>query len=154
MKAGDGREALQVLHGEGQRTVHHAVDHQTMLPGIDVRDEATTGRRHVVERGRRDHPDRILKRARHMKHEPEAIGRRPAAHGVGYAYRSNETRAIAVGDLILVALDHSWGCWRCRCLADRGCHGSQGETTGQRGTASKEFPSSRSFRTHRSLLRR
>ena len=37
MNAGDGREALQVLHGEGQRTVHQAVDHQTVLPRIDVR---------------------------------------------------------------------------------------------------------------------
>ena len=103
MKAGDGREALQVLHGEGQRTVHHAVDHETMLPGIDVRNEGATGRRHVVERGWRDHPHRILKRRRHMKREPEGIGRRPAA--VGYAYRGHETGALAVGDQLLVALD-------------------------------------------------
>ena len=130
MKAGHGREALQILHGEGQRTVHHPVDHETMLPGIDVRDEGTTGRPHEVERGWCDHPHRILKRRRHMKDEPEGIGRRPAA--VGDAYRGDETRAVAVGDLILVALDHWWGCW---CLADRGCCGSQGETTGQRGAA-------------------
>ena len=37
MKARDGREPLQVLHGERQRTVHHAVNHETVLPGIDVR---------------------------------------------------------------------------------------------------------------------
>ena len=89
MKAGDGREALQVLHGEGQRTVHHAVDHETMLPRIDVREEGATSRRHVVERGWRDHPDRILKRRRHMKREPEVIGRRPAA--VGDADRRHDT---------------------------------------------------------------
>jgi hypothetical protein len=65
-----------------------------------------------------------------MKDEPEGIGRRPAA--VGDADRGDETRAVAVGDLIFVALDHFWRCW---CLADRGRHGSQGETTGQRGAA-------------------
>src|SRR5882762_9384676 len=120
-----------------------------MLPGIDVRDEGTTSRSHEVERGWCDHPYRILKRRCHMKDEPEGIGRRPAA--VGYAYRGNETRAVAVGDVILVALDHCWRCWR---LAHRGCYGSQGETTGQRGAAFKEFPSSRSFRAHGSLLLR
>ena len=39
MKAGDGREALQVLDGEGQRTVDQAVDHEAVLPRIDVREE-------------------------------------------------------------------------------------------------------------------
>ena len=89
MKAGDGREALQVVHGERQRTVHQAVDHQTVLPGIDVREEGATGRRQVVERGWRDHPDRILKRRRHVKRQPEVIGRRPAA--VGDAHRGDVT---------------------------------------------------------------
>ena len=51
---------------------------------------------------------------------------------MGYAYRGDETRAVAVGDLILVALDHRWGVVF---LADRGCRGSQGETAGQRGAA-------------------
>src|SRR5206468_7271171 len=66
-----------------------------------------------------------------------------------YAYRGDETRADAVGDQILVALDHWWGC---RCLADRGRRYSQ-QTADQRGAAFQEFSSSRSFRTHGSLLR-
>ena len=57
MQAGHGREALQVVHGERQRTVHQAVDHEAMLARIDVRQEGATGRREVVERGWRDHPD-------------------------------------------------------------------------------------------------
>ena len=152
MQAGDGREALQVLHGENQRTVHHAVDHEPMLAGIDVRDVGATGRPHEVERGWRDHPHRILKRARHMKHEPEGIGRRPAADGMGYADRGHETGAIAVGDQLLAALDERG--LVCGCLAARGRDGSHGQTTGQRGAALQESPSIRSFRTHRSLLRR
>src|ERR1700746_2141334 len=90
MNAGYRREALQLLYSEGQRTVHHPVDHETMLLGIDLRDVGTTGRPHEVERGWCDHAHRILKRRRHMKDEPEVIGRRPAA--VGYAYRGDETR--------------------------------------------------------------
>src|SRR5262245_43083066 len=146
MKAGHGREALQILHGESQRTVHHPVDQETMLLGIDLRNVGTTGRPHEVERGWCDYAYRILKRRRHMKDEPEVIGRRPAA--VGYAYRVDKTRADAVGDQILVALDH-WG--GCRCLTDRGCRCSQ-QTANQRG-AFQEFSSTRSFRTHGSLLR-
>lgn len=48
-------EALQLLHGEGQRTVHQAVTHETVLPPIDDREERATSGSHVVERGRRDH---------------------------------------------------------------------------------------------------
>jgi hypothetical protein len=107
MKARHGREAFQILHREGQRTLHHPVDHETMLPGINLRNVGTTGRPDEVERGRCDHADRILKRRRHVKDETEAIGRRPAA--VGDAYRGDETRAVAVSDLIPVALDHWWG---------------------------------------------
>src|SRR5262249_3888810 len=124
-------------------------DHEAMLQGIDLRDVGTTSRPDEVEGGRRDHADRILKRRRHVKDEPEAIGRRPAA--VGDAYRGDETRPVAVGDLILVAFDHWWRGW---CLAKRGGCSSQGETTGQRCAAFQEFPSSRSLRTHGSLLRR
>ena len=98
MQAGDGREALQVLHGEGQRTVHQAVDHQAVLTGIDVREEGSTGRRVVVERGWRNHPDGVLQRRCHMKRQPEVIRRRPAA--VGDADRRHMLGAIAVGDLI------------------------------------------------------
>src|ERR1700730_8714498 len=121
-----------------------------MLPRIDGREEGSTSRREVVERGWRDHPDGVLKRRCHMKRKPEVIRRRPAA--VGDADRLHMLRAIAVGDLtILVPLDHGRGCMCHWFLADRGCYGSQGETTGQRGTAFEEFPSSRSFRTHGSL---
>src|SRR5262245_15445215 len=148
MQPGHGREALQILHGEAQRTVHHSMDQETMLLGIDLRDVGTTGRPHEVERGWCDHAHRILKRRRHMEDEPEVIGRRPAA--VSYAYRVDETRADAVGDQILVALDHWWGC---RCLADRGCRCSQ-KTADHRGAAFQEFPSSRSFRIHGCLLRK
>src|SRR5262245_61254693 len=85
-----------------------------------------------------------------MKREPEGIRRRPAA--VRDADRRYMLGAIAVGDLtIVVAPDHRR---RCRGLAEGGCYASQGETTGQRGTAFQKIPSSRSFRTHRSLLRR
>src|SRR6202034_4253220 len=38
MNPGCGREPLQLLHGENQRTVHHAVDHEAMLLGVDIRD--------------------------------------------------------------------------------------------------------------------
>src|SRR6185436_15982862 len=86
-----------------------------------------------------------------MKRQPELIRRRPAA--VGDADRLHVLGAIAVGDLtILVALDHGRGCMCHLFLAERGYRGSQGETTGQRGAAFKEFSSSRSFRTHRCLL--
>src|SRR5262245_606794 len=78
-----------------------------------------------------------------MKDEPEGVGRRPAA--VGDAHRGDESRALAVGDHIRVALDH-FGGWRV--LADCWCGSSQGETTGQRGAAFQEFPSSRFFRAH------
>jgi hypothetical protein len=149
MKAGDGREALQVLHGENQRTIHHAVDHETMLTGIDVRDEGATSRPHEVERGWRNHPHRILKRARHMKHEPEGIGRRPAADGVGDAYRRHETGTIAVGDELLIPFDELW-----MLLGARRRDGSHCQTTGQRGAALQESPSTRLFRSHESLLRR
>src|SRR5262245_55715734 len=82
-----------------------------------------------------------------MKDEPEGVGRRPAA--VGDAHRGDESRALAVGDHLRVALDHVWG-WRG--LADCGCSGSQSETTGQRGAAFQEFPSSRLFRAHGASL--
>ncbi len=155
VKAGDRREALQVVHGERQRTVHQAMDHQAMLLRIDIRQEGAAGRRPVVERGWRDHPHRILERGRHVKNEPEGIGRRPAA--VGDAYRGHELGAVAVGDQLLGALEHRRGCRylsRYLCLGDRRRDGSQGETAGQRGAALQEFPSTRSFRTHRSLLRK
>src|SRR5262245_37200896 len=89
-----------------------------------------------------------------MKREPEVIGRRSAVHGVRDAYRGHVTRAVAVGDLILVALEHGRRRVCLVCLAESGCCGSQGKTPGQRGAALQKFPSSRSFRSHVSLLRR
>ena len=153
MQAHDGRQALQVLHRERQRTVHQAVDHQGVLPGIDVRQEGPTRGRHVVERGRRDHAHGILKRGRHMKHEAEGIGRRPSA--VRNAHRSDEMGPLAVCDQLLAAPDHLRGRWFRRwCLASRRRYRSQRQTTSQRGAALEEFPSIKSFRTHRSLLRK
>src|SRR5882724_8739203 len=37
MQPGNRREALQVVHGEGQRIIHQAVNRQGVLAGIDVR---------------------------------------------------------------------------------------------------------------------
>src|ERR1700730_17161672 len=154
MKAGDGREAHQVLHGEGERTVYHPMDHETMLPGIDVWNEGATGGRHVVERGWRDHSHLILKRSRDMKREPEFIGRRPTADWVRHPFRGHETGALAIGDQFLACLDELFRLWCLAVswwLARRGSYGSERQTTGQRGAALEESPS---IRLHASLLRR
>src|SRR5436305_14376264 len=87
MNAGYVGEALQLVHGESQRAIHHAVDHETMLPGIDIRNKCATVRSHVVERGWRDNTDRILKRSQHMKRKPKRIGR--VSPGRGRAYRGH-----------------------------------------------------------------
>src|SRR5439155_25439190 len=112
-----------------------------------------TSGREVVERRWRDHPGGVLKRRCHMKRKPEVIRRRPAA--VWDADRLHMLRAIAVGDLtVVVALDHGR---RCMCqwfLAERGCRGSQGETTGQRGAALQELPPIKAFRPPRCSLRK
>jgi len=158
MKTRDGGQALQVLHRERQRTVHHAVDHETVVLRIDIRQEGATRCRPVVERGWRDHSDLILKRARHMKDEAEGIGGRPTP--VRYAYGGHEMGAITIGNQILVAPDHRWViviwclCTRSRCLGARRRYRSQGQTASQRGALFEEFPSIKSLRTHRSLLRK
>ena len=36
MHAGYGRQPLQILHGETQRTIHHAVDREAMLLQFDL----------------------------------------------------------------------------------------------------------------------
>src|ERR1022692_3927965 len=61
MNFGYGREALQIVHSEDQGTVHHAVDQESVLLGIDVREMFLT-QHQKMERGRRDCSDRILKR--------------------------------------------------------------------------------------------
>src|SRR5229473_414961 len=76
MNASYRREALQLVHGENQRTVHHPVDHETMLLGIDVRNvEAAVGS-HIVERGWRNNPYRLGKRSHYVKRKSKGIGRR------------------------------------------------------------------------------
>jgi len=47
--------------GEDERPVYHPVNHQTMFPGIDVRNEGATRGRHMVERGWGDNSHLILK---------------------------------------------------------------------------------------------
>ena len=114
MNAGYGREALQLLHGERQRTVHHSVDHETMLLGIDVRNvEATVGR-HIMERGWRDTPYRLPKRSHYVKRKPKGIGRRSPFRWL--AYRGHETGALAIGDQLLDIFFSGRRYW---CLAAR-----------------------------------
>src|ERR1019366_4476828 len=62
MDAGDGREALQLIECESQRTIHQAVDEQTMLPGVDARREVMEADLIEVEPRRRNDPHLILKR--------------------------------------------------------------------------------------------
>ncbi len=61
MNPGYRRQALQIVHAETQRTIHHAVDREAMLRRIDV---GEMGRvvLHEVERGRGDDSPIILKR--------------------------------------------------------------------------------------------
>ena len=92
-------KTLELVHGENQRPVHHAVDHETMLAGIDVGNKRAAMCRRVEERRRRDNPDRILKRSQDVKREPEFIRRMPLGHGL--AYRGDETRALAIGDQLV-----------------------------------------------------
>src|SRR6185312_3713856 len=92
MHAGYGRETLYLVHGEYQRPVHHAVNHETMLPGIDLRNKGASVGGHIMERGRRDHPYRILKRSNHMKHQPKGIGRWSSLGGL--AERGHEAGAL------------------------------------------------------------
>src|SRR6185503_14940974 len=93
-----------------------------------------------------------------MKHEAEGVGGRPTA--VRYPYGGHEMGAIAIGNQILVAPDHRWViviwclCSGSRCLGARRRYCSQRQTASQRGAALEEFPSIKSFRTHRPLLRK
>ena len=148
--AGDRREALQFVHREDQRTVHHSVDHQPMFLGIDLWNiEAAVGR-HVVERGRRDAADRLPQRRHDVKRQPEGIGRRSA---VGrFAQRGHETGAFAIGDQLLDSffsgLRRGRRCrGRCRRLRARGPYGCRSRT-GHRGATRQELPSTRLFRIH------
>src|SRR5712691_2352513 len=92
MNAGYRREALQLVHGENQRTVHHPVNHQTMLLGIDVRNVKAAVGSHIMERGRRNNPYRLRKRSHYMKRKPKGIGRRSPFGWL--AYRGHKTGAL------------------------------------------------------------
>ena len=110
-----------------------------MLGGIDVRNDGATRGPEVVERGRRDHPHRILQWSRYMKDEAEVIGGVPSA--VRYAFRRHVTGAFAIGDQLitrivrnLLGLSLRRLVGRCR-LGDQGLYRTQAQTTGQRGSA-------------------
>ena len=61
--------------GENPRPVHQAVNHQSMLRGIDVRDEgALFGRRHIVQRRCLDRANRILQRRGYVELQPKVVG--------------------------------------------------------------------------------
>ena len=62
MNPGYGRQALQILHGKTQRTIHQSVDREAMLLRIDL---GEVGRvlLHEVEVSRRNDPAIILKRS-------------------------------------------------------------------------------------------
>ena len=61
MNPGNGRQLLQIRHGETQRTIHHAVDREAMLLRIDL-GKLGGVLLHEVERRRRDDSRIILKR--------------------------------------------------------------------------------------------
>src|SRR5258708_38096986 len=130
MNAGYRREALQLVHREGQRTVHHPVDDETMLLGIDVRNiEAAVGS-HIMERGWRNNPYRLVKRSHDVKRKPKGIGRRSPFRRL--ADRGHETGALAIRDhLLKIFLGGRSRRW---CLATRGLYCSRGQT-GHRGAA-------------------
>ena len=46
----DERQPLQLVHREDQRPIDHAVDHQAVLVGVDLRDERAAMRRGVEQR--------------------------------------------------------------------------------------------------------
>ena len=62
VNSGYRREALYFLHGEDRGAVHHAVNHEPVLAGINIRDMIIVHNNEMV-RGRRDDSDRILKRS-------------------------------------------------------------------------------------------
>src|ERR1700722_18313177 len=88
MNARHGRKALQFFHGELQRTIHHPMDQESMLPGIDVRNYGAAVSADKMERGRCDNPHRILEWTQHMKCKPEHVRRRPL--GDSHAHRGHE----------------------------------------------------------------
>ena len=61
MNPGYGRQPLQILHGETQGAIHHAVDGEAMLVRIDY-GKLGGVLLHEVDRGRRDDSRIVLKR--------------------------------------------------------------------------------------------
>src|SRR6266481_8359630 len=62
MNPGYGRQALEVVQGETQRTIHQAVDREAMLLRIDL-GEVGGVLLHEVEVGRRDDSPILVKRS-------------------------------------------------------------------------------------------
>src|ERR1700674_5934658 len=62
MNPGYGRQALQIINAETQRTIHHAVDREAMLLRIDV-GQVGGVQLHEVEPGRCDHSRIFMKRS-------------------------------------------------------------------------------------------
>src|SRR5712664_2401798 len=124
MNAGYRREALQLVHRESQRTVHHPMDHETMLFGIDVQDVEAAVRSHIMERGWRNNPYRLVKRSHYVKRKPKGIGRRSPVGRL--AYRGHKTGAVAIGDRLLKIFFRGRSRWWC--LAARGLYCSRGQT--------------------------
>src|ERR1700674_5325306 len=89
MNPGYGRQALQLLQGETQRTIHHAVDREAMLLRIDV-GQVGGVLLHEVEPGRCDDSRIILKRS--------VVSDVIDAHS-GPAARLHETRGLAVSKI-------------------------------------------------------
>src|SRR5258708_3095449 len=88
MSAGYGRQALEIVHGETQRTIHQAVDCEAMLRRIDV-GQVGGVLLHEVEPGRRDDSGIILQRS--------IVSDVIDAHS-GPAARLHETRGLAVSE--------------------------------------------------------
>ena len=62
MNARYGGKALQIIHAELQRPVDHAVNHQPMLLGIDIRHDRPAMRPDEVKRRWCDNAHQILQR--------------------------------------------------------------------------------------------
>src|SRR5579859_4898985 len=139
MNAGYGRKAFQLVHGELQRAVYHAVDHEFMLFRIEVRNNCAAMSTNKMERGWRDIPHLLLQRGQYVKDQPELIGRRPVNHG--YAYGGDETGALAIGNEVLETFLRL-GLRQC-CLSTRSFHCTNG---GRRGAGFQESSSTRFFR--------
>jgi len=89
MNPGYRRQVLQIVQGETQRTIHHAVDREAMLLRIDV-GQVGGVLLHEVEPGRRDDARIILQRS--------VVSDMIDAHS-GAAARLHETRGLAVSKM-------------------------------------------------------